>query len=276
MDILAGEGRLLPKGFGEDDFNLEAPRLYNDMFYFYYYFSMIRLGLTLNSISLTASTRPDIRAFYQQCCISTMRFWDKCTDIMLAKGLAIRPPYIRTARSRDFIKSQSFLTGFLGERRPLLAREVEHLYFNLFNNIIGKYLLTGFRQVARSEKVRSIMSRGINMADKFIKSFSSTLKKEDIPIPQPVDIFITDSSMSPLSDKLMMFHTLSMGGIGIGNYAASMAGSMRHDITAKYTRIIAEAAGFAEDGINIMIENGWFEEPPRTIDRRELVNEPKH
>lgn len=32
----------------------------------------------------------------------------------------------------------------------------------------------------------------------------------------------------------------------------------------------------AEDGINIMIENSWFEEPPRTIDRRELVNDLKH
>ncbi|OPX81815.1 MAG: hypothetical protein A4E52_02151 [Pelotomaculum sp. PtaB.Bin013] len=161
---------------------------------------------------------------------------------MLAKGLAIRLPYIITASVKDFVKNQSFLTGFLGERRPLLAREVEHLYFNLFNNIIGKYLLTGFKQVASSEKVRSIMVRGINMADKFIESFGSTLKKENI-----------------LIRELCLIN----------------GGSMRHDLAAKYTRIIAEAASFAEDSLNIMIENGWFEEPPRAIDRSELT-ELKH
>ncbi|MCM2535776.1 DUF3231 family protein [Neobacillus pocheonensis] len=31
-------------------------------------------------------------------------------------------------------------------------------------------------------------------------------------------------------------------------------------------------AAFAEDGANIMIENGWLEEPPMAVDRDELIN----
>jgi hypothetical protein len=29
---------------------------------------------------------------------------------------------------------------------------------------------------------------------------------------------------------------------------------------------------FAEDGANIMIENGWLEQPPQAIDRDQIAN----
>lgn len=30
-----------------------------------------------------------------------------------------------------------------------------------------------------------------------------------------------------------------------------------------------------EDGANILIKNGWLEEPPKAIDRQKLVEQPK-
>ncbi|OPX83593.1 MAG: hypothetical protein A4E53_04541 [Pelotomaculum sp. PtaB.Bin104] len=74
----------------------------------------------------------------------------------------------------------------------------------------------------------------------------------------------------------MMQHVVMLNNIGIGNYATAMASSLRHDLSVTYTRLIGEAVNYGKDGINIMIENGWFEEPPRSIDRRELAKEPVH
>lgn len=47
---------------------------------------------------------------------------------------------------------------------------------------------------------------------------------------------------------------------------------LRHDLFPSYTRAMMDIANYAEDGTNIMIENGWFEEPPRVVDRRNLIN----
>jgi hypothetical protein len=46
---------------------------------------------------------------------------------------------------------------------------------------------------------------------------------------------------------------------------------MRHDIPVYYTRL---ATGFAlrEDGINILIDKGWMEEPPHADDRKALFS----
>ena len=83
-------------------------------------------------------------------------------------------------------------------------------------------------------------------------------------------------TIPPFSDRLMLQHVVMLNGIGIGNYATSMGSSLRHDLSVNYTRLIGEVANYGEDGINILIENKWLEEPPRTIDRRELVKEPVH
>ncbi|MDD4239060.1 MAG: DUF3231 family protein [Desulfotomaculaceae bacterium] len=63
---------------------------------------------------------------------------------------------------------------------------------------------------------------------------------------------------------------------GITNTAVSLASSPRLDLALMYGRLIVQTADFANDGIKIMIDNGWLEEPPRYVDRSELVNTTKH
>jgi hypothetical protein len=275
-DYLKKDGHPVPKGFGDEDVDISAPRLYSDLYYLYYTKTMTPIGLNSNSLALSAAARTDIREFYTECLVSTARISNRAADILLSKGLYIRPPYITTNNERDFVKEQNFLRGFLGKHRPLLAAEIDQLFTSSINNLLGKALLTGFRQVARSEQIRSYISRGIEIAGKQVEIFSSILKKEDIHAPAHWDTFVTDSTTPPFSDKLMMYHVVLLSSLGIGNSANSMASSLRHDLTATYARLMVEASNFAEDGVNIMIDNGWFEEPPRTVDRRDLVNTPTH
>nr|WP_318281090.1 DUF3231 family protein [Paenibacillus bovis] len=84
-------------------------------------------------------------------------------------------------------------------------------------------------------------------------------------------IYVTDSTTAPFSDKLMMFHMGLLSAAGTGNYATSAAASQRTDLVIAYERLSLEIALYAKDGANIMIRNGWMEQPPTTVDKDELI-----
>jgi hypothetical protein len=254
-EILRAEGQPMPKGFGNEDMYLGAPKLFTDLYYYYYHLNMARIGIMLGSMNLSHSTRKDVREFYTEALVASTRYYNRISEIMLEKGIYTRPPVINTINVADVVEKQNFLRGFLGERRPLLAEEIEHLYFGIENNRVGGTLATGFRQVARSEQVRAYMARGAEIARKHVNIFGSALQKENIPVPMQAGELVTDSTIPPFSDRLMMRHVVVLGGVGIGNYATAMASSLRHDLSMNYTRLIGEAANYAEDWINIMIEN---------------------
>jgi len=123
----------------------------------------------------------------------------------MSKGLLIQPPYAALTKDVDYVKEQNFLTGYLGKRRTLLAIEIRHLFYGLLSNVIGKYLLISFRQVTQSEQVRKYLDRGVKIADQSIDFFSSVLKEDDLPTPMTWETFVTDSVISPFSDKLIMY-----------------------------------------------------------------------
>ena len=44
----------------------------------------------------------------------------------------------------DFVQKQSFLTGYFGDRRPLLAVEIGNLHFNAERNALRMAMIIGF------------------------------------------------------------------------------------------------------------------------------------
>lgn len=57
----------------------------------------------------------------------------------------------------------------------------------------------------------------------------------------------------------------------MGYYGTAIAESPRVDLGAMYNRLTLETQKYAEDGSNIMIKNGWLEQPPMAPDRKELA-----
>lgn len=275
-ELFNREGFPIPIGFTDNDVNLNAPRLFTDLYYLYYLINANKIAIAVNSLSFVTSGRADIRDFYEHCINSTVQLYNDTLNIILSKGIYIRPPIITIAPEVDYVKKQEFLGGFLGERRSLLAQEISALFYGIVTNNIGKRLLMGFRQTAKSEQVRKYMNRGKNLSTDFIEAFGSLLAQEDVPDPIQWDFMVTDSTIPPFSDKLMMYHTILLTTAGLLNYAASLGTSPRHDLVSVYAKAFAEVASLGEDGINVMIDNGWYEEPFRLIDRRKLMNQPKH
>ncbi|MUK88480.1 DUF3231 family protein [Ornithinibacillus sp. L9] len=261
----------VPKGFTREDVNPDAPKLFTDGFMLEYVLNECALGMNYASMSLDSCTREDVYTYYSNLHSNFNKLHKKALDVSLSKGTYVRPPIIPTPNDVDFVKKQTFLTGWFGERRPLVAPEISSLYANIKRNALGASLLTGFSQVASSKEVRSFLLRGIDIAKKHITIFSDILKESDVPVPMGSDTMVTTSSdISPFSDKLIMYHTNGMIVQGIGFYGYSISVNIRRDIVSHYSRLMGEVALFCEDGTNIMIKNEWLEEPPQMVDRDAL------
>ncbi|MGF9891627.1 DUF3231 family protein [Priestia megaterium] len=261
----------IPIGFTKDDVNENAPRIFSDTFALMYLRYMSILGMPAAGIAIGVATRDDVIVFFKSVLKEAVVLQDLTTKLMLKQGVYIKPPYISNPDKVEYVKKQSFLAGFVGDIRPLTVQEIMMLFNNIQTNAVGKALIIAFAQTSKNKEVKQYFLRGKQIAQKHIDIFSDILKKEDLPAPMTWDNAVTDSTTPVFSDKLMMFHISAMIAAGIGNYGTSMSASPRRDLGIKYASLIPEIALYAEDGANIMIKNGWLEEPPQADDRNHLI-----
>ncbi|MGM0901338.1 MAG: DUF3231 family protein [Bacillota bacterium] len=270
--IFKEEKNVVPDGFRvETDVNLQAPRLYSDTYVLQFIHTMSKIGLTNYSAAVSASTRADITDYFMECLTETMELYKISKELLLAKGLYIRSPYLPNLTDVEYVKKQGFVLDVIGEKRPLVASEASNLFANHQRNALGEATVTGFSQVAKSKDVKQFLVKGIEIAQKHTRLFGEKLSESNLPIPYTWAAEVTESTSPTFSDKLMMFFTSGMISLSIGYYGTAVAQSPRADIGVMYNRLSVEVQLYSEDGANIMIKNGWMERPPMAADRDELV-----
>ncbi|MGP4039587.1 DUF3231 family protein [Gracilibacillus sp. D59] len=271
-EIFTQEGYPVPHGFKlNEDVDVSAPRLFSDSYFLNNVNQLGKIGLNAYSMALPTAVREDVYSFFSQCLSESDNLIKQTNDILLAKGLYIKSPYLPKPESYDFVKEKSFLAGFFGEKRPLTGTEITNLYTNFQRNALGAATLIGYSQVAQDEEVKQFLLNGKEMANKHCEIFSSLLRESDLPCPMTWDTEVTDSITYTFSDRKMMFYTTSLIALSVGYYGTSMSMSPRRDIGVMYSRLVAEILKYANEGAKIMIKHGWMEEPPRALDRDELA-----
>ncbi|HZG58892.1 DUF3231 family protein [Paenibacillus sp.] len=270
-DIFRSEAFPIPVGFTEQDVNLDAPKLFSDTFVLHYIHQTTKGGFSLYTIALPNIARADVREFMSECIVSLTELYNRVADLSLSKGIFIRPPFITVSHGVEFVESTKFMAGFFGDVRPLNALEITHLFSNIQTNALGKALIMGFSQVARSDEIREYFKLGKKIAKHHMEVFSEKLKENDLPVPMSWDHDVMDSQEPPFSDKLMLFHVTGLNALGIFNYGAALSGSQRHDIHVEYGRLTAEIGLYAEAGAKLMIKNKWLEQTPLSPDREQLA-----
>lgn len=266
----------IPEGFTPQDVNTNAPRLFEDPLFLNYLYIMTLHGLAGYAAAVSTSIRSDIRKYYIQCNTETMILFDRITETMLAKGIYIRPPYINPPDMVQYVKHQNFLTGWMGERRPLTSIEINHITFNMNKMYLHAALKIGFSQAATSKKVRDYNVRGLHITNKHTEVFQSLFREDHLNSPASWDAMVTKSTVSPFSDKWIMFQIQLSTSAAVGFYGAALSVCTRKDICAHYVRLIGELMDFAKDGADIMIDHGWMEEPPSAVDRMALTKVKKN
>ncbi|WP_231734783.1 DUF3231 family protein [Bacillus sp. FJAT-29937] len=257
----------IPIGFTKDDVNLGAPRLYADEFYVHYLKYAAKAGLSLYAVAVPLVMREDIREFFIYCNQCTTVLLGQINSILMEKKFIASPPIIPTPDGIDKVNKQSYLSGFIGDVRPLQALEIIHLWDNIENNVTSLALLLGFHQIVQDEKIKLLFKRGLDMTNKSVKQYQEKLHTEHIQSPSYLDHLVTTSTYSPFSDKIMLFHKVDMFAMKIRSFGNSLAVTGRRDLNLLYARTLINIGLFVDDGMNILIDKGWLESPPEAYDR---------
>ncbi|HEO8422108.1 TPA: DUF3231 family protein [Yersinia enterocolitica] len=268
--IFKKENFPIPKGFSiEEDLNLDAPRLFEDEFYVHYLKYTAKAGISIYNVAVPIVFRKDVKEFFRYCMEATMALIEQIKELLMTKGFISKPPIIPIPEKTDFVQ-KDFLNGYFGHVRPLHALEVTHLYDNIENNVASKALIMAFSQVTKNEEIRELFIRGKNFTHKHVEHYMDKLHNEDLPAPSFLDHLVTTSTVSPFSEKIMLFHKVDMFSMKIRSFGNSVAVNGRHDLGFMYTRGLIQIASFVEDAAKIMIKNGWMEHPPYAANRDSL------
>ncbi|MET3698712.1 uncharacterized protein DUF3231 [Bacillus oleivorans] len=271
-NIFLAENFPLPSAFSEGDVNLSAPPLFHDAFALSYIYMTNRLGMINFSYTASNNVRLDVLDFFTECIHTSTEMFGKAVKMMLSKGIYDRPPKMNYPKEIEFVQKESFLSGIIGTKRPLNAIEVSEVFFNVERNYFSVLIMLGFAQVLKDKKLKAHVIRGKTISEKQISFFNNLLMEEDLLGTVTVSMEVTDSTVSPFSDKLILSMINVLNSVDISLISHAMSVSMRTDLAAQYSKIIAEVMAYSKDTFDIVVEKKWLEQPPLVTNRKKLIN----
>jgi hypothetical protein len=270
-NIYKQENLPVPVGFTDTDVDITAPRLFSDSFFLLYAQNLSKIGMVNYVNFLSLISRADIRNFFMKALDSAVELNDKASSLMMSKELFVKAPSAPISEQIDYVGKKDFIKDMIGDKRPLTAIEVSNIFSNIQTNVVGKAFVTGFSQVAKSMQIKQYFLNGIEMSSDHIDTFAKILREDGLSASTTWDVAVMNITVAPFSEKLMLFHLVTINANGISSYGTSLAASLRRDLQTLYTRLGAKIGKYAQDGIDIIIENGWFEQPPQIAKNNELV-----
>lgn len=260
-----------PEGFKEKDVNINAPRLFTDTFYLHYLSYTSRVAMKNYTMTLSQTARSDIRDYFSKCIQEYVDLYNRAAELKLSKGIFIRAPHVEVPKRVQYVKSEGFLIDWFGKKRALLTGEITHIFSINFASITRKALLVGFDQVCRDKKISNYILRGVDLATKQTDVLNSILEDEGIPTASSSDSYVTDSTITPFSEKLILNKIMIICSAKISSIGIALADTRRSDLQTIYTKLTDELMKYSKDGLDIMIHNGWLEQPPQSIRHENLV-----
>ncbi|MFP5105687.1 DUF3231 family protein [Neobacillus sp. C211] len=267
--IFNDEGIPIPDGFSEKDINLSAPPLFYDMFGLSFVYSMSRMSM-INMGFITVNTaREDVMDFFVTMVQQTSMLYQQSTNLMLSKGIYDRPPMIPYPNKVEYIEKLSYISGF-GKKRPLNVSEITEIFFNTERNYFSILLCMGLLQVVSDKEIHNFIEEGKKISEKQITTFNDILMREELLGNVSTSVEVTDSTVSPFSDRLVvtLFHSLNAIDITLIGHALSL--SMRSDLAAYYQKYILDILVYSAKGFDLMVDRGWAQLPPHAPSRRDL------
>ncbi|MGC5326269.1 DUF3231 family protein [Brevibacillus sp. SYSU BS000544] len=261
----------IPAGFSEGDVNLAAPPLFHDTFTLSFIYMMNRLGMINFAFTASNNVRLDVLDFFNECIHISTEMFGKAVRMMLEKGIYDRPPKMNYPNKIEYVEKISFLDGVLGMKRPLNAIELSEIFFNIERNYFSVIIMLGFAQVMEDKKLKDLIIRGKKISEEQIELFNTLLMQEDLLGTVTVSMEVTASTVSPFSEKLIMSMINILNSVDILLISHALALTMRADLTAHYSKIIAKVMAYAKDTYDIMVQRKWLEQPPLTTNRKQLI-----
>jgi hypothetical protein len=264
----------IPKGFSDEDVNITAPSLYTDLFALSFVYRGGQMIMVYYADALSKVGREDIVEFYSDCLEKTVSLYKKSLNLMLEKGIYDRPPKMDYPQSVEFIKNEpSLIRNWFGESRPLNAIELSELFFSIERNGIGLVLVMGLLQASKDREIKEYLYKAKNFSQKQIDEFNKFLKKNDGFEIHPVTMEVRNSTVTPFSERLILFFITASNQVAIQAMATALSVSMRSDLALQYTKVIGEIMKFGDEGRDLLVKKKWLEQPPLSTDREKLYRQ---
>ncbi|GGK08324.1 hypothetical protein GCM10007063_33390 [Lentibacillus kapialis] len=263
--MFENEGVMPPEGFIEKDVNLKAPKLWENGFDIMFSRILKEISVGMYALHLTMTYRKDIIKLYQGLSKLSETFYGHFTEYLLEKDFLSRPNYVNMPVSIDFITDKDYAKGtnIMGYKRTLNTVEFGPLYHAMETNITGMQLMDGFIQTAKDEEVKMYFTVGKGLAKEQIREISKILLKNDIQPPVTPGSTVTNSTIAPFSERLMMFCTYLLNGLALGGGGFGAGFSLRNDLQIKNAIFGKDIFQYQRNGIMLMMSKGWLEEPPK-------------
>jgi len=272
--IFSQQGVVIPIGFRKEDVNLEAPKLFDNGFDVMFIRVLKEVSMGMYTINMNMAYNDDVIQVYEGLTTVTHKIYKLATLYLLEKGILTLPPKVTMPKTTEFIKSKDYMSGFhpFNSKRALNDIELGILHHGIETNNIGMQLITGFAQCAQNKEVRKYFEKGKELAKKQIKIFQEILLENDIQVSAHSGGTVTTSTIAPFSDKLMMHCITFLNGFCIVGNSFGTFFTLRNDISLKLALLAKDIYFYGQEGIEIMIKHKWFEEPPQTEDRNQIIN----
>ncbi|MBA2936732.1 DUF3231 family protein [Paenibacillus sp. CGMCC 1.16610] len=271
--IFEQAGAVIPLGFTANDVNKGVPKLFDYLYEPMFLLMISKIEVPLFAFHSTMSYRKDIRELFKQLTAESQEMYDQCVQFLEEKGALSRPPYMSMPTEVTFIQNDNYLSGFhlFKDKRALNAIEISLLHHSIETNLTGMQLMIGFAQVAHDKKVKEYFVKGMKLSKEVETALGEFLREDYIEPPATHAGKATNSTVSPFSDKIMMYLTNLLGSFAVGSHSLGGAFSLRSDLPVALARLAQKIIPFVKEGGEIMIEHGWMEEPPQVEDRRQLT-----
>lgn len=272
-DIFSKQGMVIPVGFTAEDVRLGAPKLFDNGFDVMFVRILKEVSMGLYTLGMNMTYNKEVMAIYEGLTTVTQKIYKLSTLYLLEKGILSLPPKVTMPTENNFINSKKFMKGYKlsGNKRALTDLEVGILHHNLEANNIGMQLITGFAQCAQNPEAKQYFIKGKELAKKQIKVMEDLLLEADVQLSATSGATVTPSTVPPFSDKLMMHCIYILNGFSIVGSGTGAFFSLRNDLAMKVMLLAKDIYFYAQEGIEILIKNGWFEEPPQMEDRSKII-----
>ncbi|PKG23374.1 DUF3231 family protein [Niallia nealsonii] len=273
VNILQSEGAATPLGFTEQDVHKGSPKLFDFYYDMIYLHMMTKLESSLYALFASMSYRKDIDDLFMAFTAHSQAMNNTTTQFLLQKGILARPPFVTMPKEVSFVKDKQYMNGFhlFSDTRSLNTVEVSLIHHTIETNLVGMQLMIGFAQTASTQEVKEYLVKGMNLSKKIEINLGEFLRQSYIEPPATHAGKTTTSKTPPFSEKLMLYNTSLLTSFGLGSNALGGAFSLRNDLPAKMTLLANDIYSFARKGGEILIKNGWMEEPPQIEDRKKLT-----
>ncbi|PGY09051.1 DUF3231 family protein [Bacillus sp. AFS031507] len=272
-EIFTNQKMAKPVGYTKENVNVEAPKLFDNGFDIMLVRILKEVSMGMYTINMNMAYNDKVIQIYEGLTSVTQKFYKLSTLYLLEKGILTLPPKVTMPKTTEFIRSKKYMQGFkpFGDKRTLNDMELGIIHHGIETNNIGMQLITGFAQCAVNKDVKQYFVKGIELCKKQIKTFEEMLLESNVHFSATSGSTVTTSTMAPFSDNLMMHCVYLLNGFGLVGGSFGTFFSLRNDISIKFSLIAKDIYFYGQEGIEIKIKHGWFEEPPQMEDRAQII-----